>query len=360
MPHSNPYDCIVSELHRDSFELMRRRQDGEAHPLANGLLPRFLHAGYDIVVFIVGGDSVTHRNMSDRPLQGSLDVLDFFINECQAAGGKASIIKYKEDVPTEPDKDHVWFLMELEGGRPFQEDYSSGRKMHEKLATLRAFYRMGVRSAQLTHNGRNELADGMHDWRTGGGLSEFGVAVVREMNRLHMLIGISHLTDTCFYEVLEVSSDPVIASHCNARAVLDHRRNWTDDQLRALAQNGGILGIHFLTMMLVEKGDSRYPTLEDFLRHIDHVAELIGPEYLGFGILGNDPTYTSYFPHTARDTIRTPDHLDGMEYYDQAALLMEELEKRGYSTEEIYGIMGGNFARVMREILPSRGQDTIW
>ena len=172
MAHS-PYDCIVSELHRDSFEVMRGRRDGQAHPVVDGLLP-------------------------------------------QAAGGKASIIKYKEDVPTEPDKDHVSFLMELEGGRPFQEDYSSGRKMHEKLATLRAFYRMGVRGAQLTHNGRNELADGMIDWRTGGGLSEFGVAVVKEMNRLHMLIGISHLTDTCFYEVLEVSSDPVIASHCNA------------------------------------------------------------------------------------------------------------------------------------------------
>ena len=359
MAHS-PYECVVAELHRDSFEVMHRRREGQAHPLVEGLLPRFLNGGYDVVVFIVGGDSVTHRNMSDRPLEGSLDVMDFFINECQASDGKASIIKYKEDVPDEPDKDHVWFLMELEGGRPFQEDYSSGRRMHEKLATLRAFYRMGLRSVQLTHNGRNELADGMHDWRTGGGLSEFGVAVVREMNRLHMLIGVSHLTDRCLFEVLEVSSDPVIASHCNARAVLDHRRNLTDDQLRALAQNGGIVGIHFLTMMLVEKGDGRNPTLEDYMRHIDHVSELIGPQHIGFGILGNDPTYTDCFPRTARDTIRTPEHPDGMEYGDQAALLMEGLDKRGYSTEEIHGIMGGNFARVMRQVLPSRGGDAIW
>jgi membrane dipeptidase len=357
---NSPYDCIVAELHRDSFEVMERRRYGEAHPFAEGLLPRFLRGGYDIVVFVVGGDSVTHRAMSDRPLEGSLDVMDFFLNECQTADGAAGIIKHKEDVPTEPVKDQVWFLMELEGGRPFQEDYASGRKMHERLATLRAFYRMGLRSVQLTHNGRNELADGMHDWHTGGGLSEFGVAVIHELNRLHMLVGVSHLTDRCFEEVLEVSSAPVIASHCNARAVLDHRRNWTDDQLRALARNGGILGIHFLAMMLVEKGDDRNPTLEDFLQHIDHVAEFIGPQYLGFGILGNDPTYTSVFPHTARDTIRTPEHPEGLEYFGQAALLMDGLAKRGYSIDEIHGIMGGNFARVARQVLPSRGHDPIW
>jgi membrane dipeptidase len=195
MPYG-PYDCVIVEGHRDSFELTRRRRLGEEKPLAKGLLPRFLHGGYDVVVFIVGGDCVTHRDMSDRPLEGSLDVLDFFINECQAAEGKAGIIKYKEDVPTEPLRGQVRFLLELEGGRPFQEDYTSGRKMREKMATLRAFYRLGVRSVQLTHNGRNELGDGMIDRRSKGGLSEFGLAVVKEMNRLHMLIGISHLSDT--------------------------------------------------------------------------------------------------------------------------------------------------------------------
>jgi membrane dipeptidase len=356
---SSPYECVVSELHRDSFEVTRRRREGEAHPVVDGLLPRFLHGGYDLVVFIVGGDSVTHRDMSERPLKGSLNVLDFFLNECQASEGHASVIKYKEDVPTQPDKDHVAFLMELEGGRPFQEDYSSGRDMHQKLALLRTFYRLGVRSAQLTHNGRNELADGMYDWRTGGRLSEFGVAVVKEMNQLHMAIGVSHLTDTCFFDVLELSEDPVIASHCNAREVLNHRRNLTDEQLKGLAQNGGIVGIHFLTMMLVAREEDRLPKLDDFLDHVDYISELIGPQHIGFGILGNDPTYTSFFPHTVKDTILTPEHPEGMEYFDQAALLMEKLNQRGYDDDEIRGIMGGNYARVLREILPARGHDAI-
>ena len=316
----------------------------------------FSAGGYDIVDFIVGGDSVTHRAMSDRPLEGSLDVLDFFINEIQASNGKASIIKYKEDVPTQPQKDHVWFLMELEGGRPFQEDYSSGRKTHEKLATLRQFYRLGVRSVQLTHNGRNELGDGIWDRRTKGGLSEFGAAVVAEMNRLHMMIGVSHLNEEGYFDVLELSKDPIFVTHSNACAVFDHPRNLTNDQLRGLAQNEGIVGIHFLTMMLCKE---RLPTLEDFLQHIDYVAELIGPQHLAFGILGNDPTYTSVFPHTVKDTILTPEYPEGMEYYDQAKLVMEELDKRGYNSEDIYNIMGGNFARVMRQVLPARGQDTI-
>jgi membrane dipeptidase len=356
MTHS-PYDCIVTELHRDSFEVTKRRRQGEAHPIVDGLLPRFLHGGYDVVVFIVGGDSVTHRDMADRPLEGSLDVLDFFINEMQASNGKASIIKYQEDIPTAPDKDHVWFVMELEGGRPFQEDYSSGRKTHEKLATLRQFYRMGVRSVQLTHNGRNELGDGIWDQRTNGGLSEFGVAVVREMNRLHMAIGVSHLSERGFYDVLETSQDPIFDTHSNAKVVFDHPRNRSDEELRSLAQNGGIVGIHFLTMMLCK---GRLPTLEDFLKHIDYVAELIGSQHIGFGILGNDPTYTSFFPNTVKDTILTAEHPDGMEYYDQAELVMEELDKRGYSTEDIHGIMGGNYVRVLRQVLPRRGQDAIW
>lgn len=355
MAHS-PYDCIVLEAHRDSFEQTRRRRQGEKHPLAEGLLPRFLHGGYDIVVYIVGGDSVTHRDMSDRPLEGSLDVLDFFLNEIHASQGKASLIRYKEDVPTQPNKDHVWFLAELEGGRPFQEDYSSGRKMHEKLATLRCFYRLGVRGVQLTHNGRNELADGMFDERTGGGLSEFGVAVIKEMNRLGMLVGISHLNDRCMMEAIEVSEAPVFASHCNARAVFNHGRNLTDAMIKTLAAKGGMMGIHFLTMMLCK---DRLPTLDDFIAHIDYVAALVGPQCLGFGILGNDPTYTKVFPNTYKDTITTPEHPEGMEYYDQAALLMNELAKRGYSTEDIYGIMGGNYARAMRQVLPARGQDAI-
>jgi membrane dipeptidase len=355
MSHS-PFDCVVLEAHRDSFEVTERRRQGEPHPFVDALLPRFTTAGYDIVVFIVGGDSVTHRNMSDRPLEGSLDVLDFFLNEIKASNGQAGLILHKEDVPTAPHPDKVWFLAELEGGRPFQEDYSSGRKMHEKLAALRCFYRMGVRGVQLTHNGRNELADGMFDERTGGGLSNFGVAVIKEMNRLGMLVGISHLNDRCMMEAIEVSDAPVFASHCNARQVFNHGRNLTDEMIRALDAKGGMIGIHFLTMMLCK---DRLPTLDDFVAHVEYVSELVGPQCLGFGILGNDPTYTKVFPRTYKDTILTPDRPDGMEYGEQAALLMELLDKRGFSTADIYGIMGGNYARVMREVLPARGCDVI-
>jgi membrane dipeptidase len=228
--------------------------------------------------------------------------------------------------------------------------------MQQKLATLRCFYRMGVRSVQLTHNGRNELADGMFDERTGGGLSEFGVAVIKEMNRLGMLVGISHLNDRCMMEAIEVSAAPAFASHCNARGLFDHGRNLTDEMIRALAGKGGMIGIHFLTMMLCE---GRLPTLDDFIAHIDYVAALVGPQCLGFGILGNDPTYTKVFPDTASDTIITPDHPEGMEYHDQAALLMNELAKRGYSTADIHGIMGGNYARAMRQVLPAWGAEAI-
>lgn len=352
-----PSDCLVVEAHRDSFELTLRRRKGEAHPLAQSLLPRYIRGGYSAVVFIVGGDSVTHRDMADRPLEGSLDVLDLFINECQAANGQALLIKYKEDVPLKPQPGKVSFLLELEGGRAFQEDYSSGRKMPAKLATLRAFYRMGVRSAQLTHDGRNELADGRFDARTGGKLSEFGLAVVREMNRLHMMIGISHLNDESMMDAIESSADPVFASHCNVRAVFDHPRNMTDEQIKALAKRGGVIGIHYLKMMLTKTGKS---TLPDFIKHIDYVAQLVGPQCIGFGILGRDAGYVEPFPKAAVDTIDTPAAPKGLEYYEQIQLLIEELSKRSYKDADIQGILGGNYARVMRQVLPARGEDAIW
>ena len=198
-------DYIVTEGHIDIFEITKRLGMGEKAPLRDSLMPRFQEGGIDVVFLPVGGDGVHHRDGSQRPLVGSLDVLDLFLREAEKTEGAAKIILSAADLPPRPDPKHVHFLMELEGGRPFQEDYSSGKTMERKLAMLRCFHRLGVRSVQLTHNGRNELGDGLIDRGTGGGLSQFGVAVIKEMNRLHMLVGVSHLSDPGFFQVLGVS-----------------------------------------------------------------------------------------------------------------------------------------------------------
>jgi membrane dipeptidase len=337
-------EYIVAEGHVDIFEITTRLRAGEEAPLRDSLMPRFLKGGIDVVFLPVGGDGVHHRDGAQRPLVGSLDVLDLFLREVEKTEGAARIILSKADLPPAPQPDHVYFLMELEGGRPFQEDYSSGKAMERKLALLRSFYRLGVRSVQLTHNGRNELGDGMNDRRTGGGLSQFGVAVIREMNRLGMLVGVSHLSDRGFFEAMEVSGEPIVATHSNARAVYDHPRNLSDDQLRALARNGGVAGMHFLGMMMAE------PTMAHYLDHIDRVVEVTGStEHVGIGIHGFDPEFTRLFPYEQESNM--PHAKLGLPYEDHLDLMIEGLAGRGYGEDEIAQIMGGNYLRVLRKVL---------
>lgn len=200
-----------------------------------------------------------------------------------------------------------------------------------QLSMLRTFYRLGVRAAGLTWNVRNELADGVGEAR-GAGLTAFGREVVAEMNRLGMVVDVSHLSEAGFWEVLELSAHPVIASHSNARALCDHVRNLTDDQIRALARKGGVMGINFFPGFLRQEGAAR---LDDVLRHIDYVVELAGPDHVG---LGSDYDGISKVPEGLEDPSRLP-------------ALTEALARRGYDDETIRKILGENFARVFRLVL---------
>jgi membrane dipeptidase len=339
-----PEDYIVVIGHRDIFELTERARHREVAPLRDGWMPRLLEGGGGVIFLPVGGDGVHHRDYAQRPLVGSLDVLDLFLREVDKTEGAARVLLSIEDLPDQPDPDHVYFLMELEGGRPFQEDYSSGKSMERKLALLRCFYRLGVRSVQLTHNGRNELGDGLNDRRTGGGLSEFGVAVIKEMNRLGMLVGVSHLSDPGFFDALDISEAPIVATHSNARAVHDHPRNLSDELLKALAENGGVVGMHFLSMMMAE------PTMDHYLDHIDHIVQVTGStKHVGIGIHGFDPEFTALFPHEQASNM--PHAKEGLPYDEHLEMMIKGLAGRGSNAEEIADIMGGNYLRVLREVL---------
>jgi membrane dipeptidase len=235
-------------------------------------------------------------------------------------------------------------VLELEGGRPFQEDYSSGKTTGRKLALLRTFYRLGVRSMQITHNGRNELCDSYRE-PSGSGLSGFGEAAVLEMNRLGVLVGVSHISDAGFSDVLSLSEAPIVATHSNARAVYDHPRNLTDSQLKALAHNGGVAGMHFLGMML------REPTVEHYLNHVSHVVEVTGStDHVGIGIHGFDPVFNSLLPHGRGSN--PPDAPDGLPYGEHLQRIMDGLADRGFTDDQISSFMGGNFCGVLQRVLP--------
>ena len=346
---SDTANYFLVEGHRDNFELTARRRKGDACPLA-AWLPRLQRARMNVSIIAVGGDGIHHRDGSDRPLPGSLDVLDMFLSDVEtlrAKGEPVEVVLTKDDLPSRPDDGVVRFVLEIEGGRPFQEDYSSGKRMHEKLALLRTFFRLGIRSIHLTHNGRNELGDGGNE-ESGGRLSRFGVAVLQEAQRLGMNVSLAHLTDSCIAHALEVAEKPVTATHDNARAVFPHPRNFTDDQLRAMARNGGVVGIHFLSMMC----NPERLLLDDYLDHVEYVVNVAGHEHVGIGWLGSDAGFRE-FAGSHSNSFRTSKDGEPLEMRDAYGTLIDRLGQRGFSDEEIGAFTGGNYLRVLREVLPA-------
>ena len=340
---------FLVEGHRDNFELTARRRRGDRCPLA-AWLPRLRRAGLNLSIIAVGGDGIHHRDGSERPLEGSLDVLDMFLNDVEtlrARGEPVQIVLTKEDLPQRPDDGVVRFILEIEGGRPFQEDYSSGKRTHEKLALLRTFFRLGIRSIHLTHNGRNELGDGGNE-ADGGRLSHFGVAVLGEALRLGMNVSLAHLTDSCIAHALEVAEKPLTATHDNARAVYPHPRNFTDEQLRAFAKNGGVVGMHFLKMMC----NPDRLLLDDYLDHVAHACAVGGHDHVGIGWLGSDAGFREFAGSHDNSFIARPGG-EPLEMHEAYETLIDRLSQRGFTDAQIDAFTGGNYLRLLREVLPA-------
>ena len=257
----------------------------------------------------------------------------------------------------------ISIFMGMENGAPIQKD----------LSLLRLFHRMGITYLTLTHAGSNEICDSCTSpeprW---GGLSPFGREVVAEMNRLGMLVDVSHISDDSFWDVLKYSKAPVVATHSCCRALSDHPRNMTDEMIVALAEKGGVIQINFYPSFLdadyrakisalsdaADEMQNRWqqdpsdPQLQEQMRtaleamnavprpsykkivdHIDHVVDLVGVKHVG---LGSD-----------FDGIETCP--EGLEDVSRMQKIIIELRRRGYTEYEIRHIAGGNFLRVMEQ-----------
>ncbi len=267
--------------------------------------------------------------------------------------------------------------IEKKGKRAIYLGMENGFPIAKDLSRVEEFYKKGIRYMTLCHSFNNDICDSSTDGKGAehNGLSPFGREVVKEMNRLGMIIDVSHISDKSFYDVLNVSSAPVIASHSSVRAIAHHKRNLSDDMIKALAAKGGVIQICLLdeyvkdpdstnigykkiaelrkiyygkwdSLTEAEKAEfrrqrdeleARYPAslpgVKDYVDHIDHVVKLVGIDYVGIGSdfdggggLSDCPD-VSKFPNITR-----------------------ELMIRGYSDTDIYKIWGGNFLRVFRKV----------
>jgi membrane dipeptidase len=238
----------------------------------------------------------------------------------------------------------------------------NGRALENSLGPLRAYYELGVRYMTLTHGRDTDWADSATDEPKLGGLAPFGREVVREMNRLGMLVDISHVSPAVMRQVLEVSEAPVIFSHSSARGVTDHPRNVPDDVLRALARNGGVVMITFIpgfvsrkvmeweAPLLVqlqgavtvedlnrlekdrerETGPKPKATIKDVADHIDHAARVAGVDHVGIG---------SDFAGVGMP--------DGLEDVSRYPYLFAELVRREWRDEDLEKLAGGNLLRAL-------------
>jgi membrane dipeptidase len=207
-----------------------------------------------------------------------------------------------------------------------------GHAIANSLPTLRMFYDLGVRYMTLTHSASLPWADAAGDSAGLGGLSEFGREVVREMNRLGMLVDISHVTADVMRDVLETSAAPVIFSHSSARAIRDVERNVPDDVLSRLPANGGVVMVNFYSDFLVPEGAERPGDVGTIADHIDHIVAVAGVDHVG---IGSDFDGVDELPAGMDDVSMLPN-------------LTAELVRRGYSDEDILKILGGNLLRAMR------------
>lgn len=303
-------DTLTAALD-DKRELGRRSAEGQLD------LPRMKAGGVNVQFFA----AFIPPRCKDAALKRCLQMIDTFNTAMVRNSDVVELALDAKEIMAITGAGKIAALLSVEGGEALAGD----------LAVLRVLHRLGVRSLTLTWNGRNELGDGVGEGEAAGGLSLFGRAVVLEMNRLGMLVDVSHLSERGFWDVAEVSTQPFAATHANCRTLCDHPRNLNDGQIEHLAKSGGVVGLSFVPHFIHQSS----PDMEQFIRHVDHIASLFGTECIG---LGSDFDGMDKFTPGLSDVTCLP-------------LLAEELLARGYSDNDVSDIMGGNWMRLLQAVL---------
>lgn len=220
----------------------------------------------------------------------------------------------------------------------------------ELIPTL---YRLGVRVASIAHWGRTPLADGSGEDATGSGLTSHGVAALQEMERLGIVFDVSHLGASGVTHVLELATKPLMATHSAARALRDHHRNLTDEQLRGVAATGGVVCVNFLAAFLTE--DARSCTIDHLVDHIEHVAQVAGIDHVGLGPDFMREVTTDLTPPCCDDAsysgIDSLAAIPGLEGPEGLPMVTDALLKRGFAEEEIVKVLGTNVQRLFKAVL---------
>ncbi|MDT4897720.1 MAG: rane dipeptidase [Acidobacteriota bacterium] len=324
-------------------------------------LPRMKEGGLTAEFFSVYVDKKFAKEGGSA--RRALDQIDLVYRAAERYPDKIMMATTVADIRRAKKEGKIAALMGIEGGHAIENS----------LMALRDFYRLGVRYMTLTHNNTNDWADSSRDEAKHNGLTDFGKEVVREMNRMGMLVDVSHVSDKTMSDVLDISTAPIIASHSSARALSNHPRNIPDDLLRRIAKNGGVVMVNFYPAFIDQKHldadrarDERLKPQLDALGerfkddpkrlaeerqklfdanplpatplsvlidHIDHIAKVAGVDHVGIG----------------SDFDGVPSLPEGMKDISQLPNITYELLRRGYNEKDIRKILGENLLRVFGE-----------
>ncbi len=233
----------------------------------------------------------------------------------------------------------IALLLHFQGTEPIEDD----------LNLIDLYFACGVRIMQITYNARCRVGDGCTETHDGG-LSDFGRQAIERMQQLGIVIDLAHVGVRTSLEAIQSARAPVIVSHANARAVCDSPRNLTDEQIRAVAGTGGVIGVCAFPAFVSKKAR---PTLEDLLDHVDYFRDLVGVEHIGFGAdyaNENEEDY-EYFGYDPRVYPKPPWlYPQGLEGFADMPNLISGLRRRGYKEKAIAGIAGENFLRVFEQV----------
>jgi membrane dipeptidase len=316
------------------YEVANRRERGAEKVIETSYMEQFRRGSVDLLVSAI---FIHDFFLPEMGLRKALDQISYLLEEIEETPGQFRICRTTAEAYAARSSGETALFLSLEGADPLQND----------IQLLRIFYELGVRGLGLVWSRRNYAGDGAFFVKTRegrkGGLTPFGVKLIEQAERFGMFVDVSHINDEGFWDVMDVASQPVIASHSNCRALSGTMRNLDDEQIKAIAKNGGVIGMNSINLFI--RDDEPEVTVSHFIDHVDHIARVGGIEHVGLGF---------DLCESFKDFLQVEKPLDTNDVIKTHAELGEftaGLITRGYTDEEIIAVLGGNFMRVFSEIL---------
>lgn len=318
--------------------LLRRRFDGIDGSLRDDWLPALKAGGVKILVAAIYVDSIV---LPEGSLRRAVQMLDALFEEIKLCQDDFGLALTSGDIDRILAEGKIAIVLSFEGAEPLGQDISA----------LRLFHQLGLRMLSFCWMRRTFFGDGTWENESRGGLSRLGHEAVREMNRLGIVVDVSHSSDETTWDTIRTSTKPIVASHSNARAVRDHPRNLTDQMITAIADGGGVIGVVAVSRFVAEAD----ATIADWANHINYLVNLAGIDHVGIGCdffqdlhhMGAAQGIPAWRP----DPNNTTFAFNGMSGWQDLPGLTAELLRRGYDETALTKIYNGNFRRVLREII---------